>query len=98
MAVAGEPYSHPEDLFPLAEVGLCRLQLLLGGPLLRSDSVLVGLEELERDGVRVVGVEELLSLVGELGQAPGEDDASLGGLCLPLHDLLFQLLGEPLNP
>ncbi|MBI4729469.1 MAG: hypothetical protein HY775_08215 [Acidobacteria bacterium] len=77
VAVAGEADRHGEDLLPAGEVAFEIGELCLGRALRRGDAVLVLLEELEGDRVRVVRAQELLPLVGELGDLLGEHDAAL---------------------
>jgi hypothetical protein len=53
VAVAGEADREGEDLLASGEVALEIRKFCLGGRLDRGDAVLVGLEELEQDRVRV---------------------------------------------
>jgi hypothetical protein len=58
VAAPGKSDGDRENLLPLVEVSLGSGQLGLGLVLLFGDAILVALEELERDRVRVVGTQE----------------------------------------
>ena len=98
VAVAGESDGGAEDVLPAVEVALRRLQLASGRLLGNADAILLRFQEIERDRIRVEGLQELASLFGELGELPRQDDPALGGLGLTLDDLGLQLLGEPSHP
>lgn len=98
MAVAGEPDRGSEDVLPAFEVALCHLELGPCGLLSSPDPILLGLQELERNRVRVEGLQELAPLLGEPGEHPRQGHPALRGLGLTLDDLGLELLGEPVDP
>jgi len=59
VAVTGEPDRSAEDVLPALQVALRGLALGLGGLFRDPDPVLLGLRELERDRVRIEGLQEL---------------------------------------
>ncbi|HKI29982.1 MAG TPA: hypothetical protein VKB32_11230 [Actinomycetota bacterium] len=77
MAVTGEPDRCTEGVLPAVKVALHSLQLGLGGLLCHADAVLLGLEQIERDRVRVEGLQQLASLFGDPGERLRQDDAPL---------------------
>ncbi len=98
MAVAREPYGQAEDVLPAGEIRFGDVELRARGLLLAADSVLLGLQEFERDRVRVESPEELLPVVGKRGKLPRQHDSALGRLGLAIDDLGFEFLGELLHP
>jgi len=56
-----------ENVLPAIEVALCRRELDVPGLLCDADAVLLRLQKIERDRIRVEGLQELASLVGKLG-------------------------------
>src|SRR6266545_574254 len=98
VAVACELDRRSEDVLPTVEVRHRDVELLLRRPLLRGDAILLVLQQLKRDGVRVEDVEELMPLVRELGELLGKRSLALRGHSPPLGDLRFKLLVEPAHP
>ncbi|MGH2680307.1 MAG: hypothetical protein ACRDG8_07470 [Actinomycetota bacterium] len=83
---------------PAFEVALRRMKLGLGRLFGDADAVLLGLQEIEGDRVRVEGLQKLASLFGEPDDRLREQNSALRGFGLALHDLDLQLFGEPLHP
>jgi hypothetical protein len=90
VAVAGEPDGVAEHVLPAFEVSLPRLELVLGCVLGDADAVLLRLRQIERDRIRLEALQELASLLGQLGERPSQDDPALRGLCLRFDDLGLQ--------
>ncbi|HEY5193105.1 MAG TPA: hypothetical protein VIJ39_04420 [Solirubrobacteraceae bacterium] len=57
------------------EVAFCGHAAAFDGRDLGSDPCLLALEQVERDGIGVVGIEQLLALICELAQSPLRADA-----------------------
>jgi hypothetical protein len=74
VAVAGEPHGVAEHVLPAFEVALRRLELVLGRVLGDADAVLLRLRQIERDRIRLEGLQELASLLGQLCERPSQDD------------------------
>jgi len=68
VTVAGQLDGRSKDVLPALEVAFRRLQLTPEHLLNPGDAVLLRLQEVKRDRVRVEGVQKLVSLVGELGE------------------------------
>jgi hypothetical protein len=70
VAVPIELDSHAEYTLPAGEVLLGYLEIGFGRLLRPRHPALLCLEEVQRDSVRVEGLQELLAFVGELGELP----------------------------
>lgn len=91
--VDGEVDGSGEVRLDRLEADVDRCQSLFGCGQLTGDAVLFDLEEVERDRVGVVGIEELLALVGEVADA-----ASLEGpFGLGVTLLLLQLVEDEVS-
>jgi hypothetical protein len=87
VAVGREPRGDGQDLLPLVEVGVDGVELLLDLVGFAGDAGLFGLEQLEGDGVVVVGVEQLVAFAVERGQPCGVPLVVVDGALLTGGDL-----------
>ncbi|HZD80335.1 MAG TPA: hypothetical protein VE646_09895 [Actinomycetota bacterium] len=77
MAVAGELDRRPKHVLPAFQVALGGLELALCRLLGDADPVLLILQEIERDGVRVERLQQLAPFLGEPGESLRQDDPAL---------------------